>query len=160
VDDLIGNQWPPRSFRNPLHSPRSQAGGVDGDHAIGVGPARLGRGVDVTQRHERHGGSVAVLQALEDRTAIRIFRLRREARELAAVAFDDETGQAAFEVGFGRPGQAVAIDPQVGGRGRRCEVGDGGVGDVAYPRLGDRGVGQPDRLPRPKNCASLPAGAK
>ena len=73
------------------------------------------------------------------------FCLAPEFREELAVAFDDEARQAAFEVGFGFPGEFVPLQTQIRRRRRRRGVGDGRVLDVLHPGLRDRFVRQPAR---------------
>src|SRR5438093_11544590 len=99
--------------------------------------AHFRRGVGEAHRDQWLGRRVAVLEVLEDRTPERVFALLRESGEELAVALDDEMGQAALDIGYGFPGQFVALDAKVLWRRRRGDIGHGGVLDILCPRLGD-----------------------
>lgn len=85
--------------------------------------ARLGGGVDETQRCQRLGWRVAVLQILEDRAAVGVATLCRKIGEEPPIAFDHESCKATLDVRFGFPRQFVADGLKLLGRG-------GGVGSV------------------------------
>ena len=55
---------------------------------------------------------VAVLKVLKDGATEGVFALLRELREELAVALHDEARQAAFEIGFGVPGECVPQEKQ------------------------------------------------
>ena len=87
---------------------RLQADRVHGNHAVGVLLAGFGLGVGELHWHERLRGRVAVLQVLKDGATERVLALLGHVGEELAVTLDDETGQSAFEIGFGLPAQFVA----------------------------------------------------
>ncbi len=84
------------SLRGSRRRRRLQADAVEADDAVFVLLAGLGGGVGVAHFGEGRGGRVAVAVLLEDGAAeIGGDGFFGEVREFLAVAFDDETGEAA-----------------------------------------------------------------
>src|SRR5688572_28512727 len=86
---------------------RLQARTVDGVDAVVVFLSGLGRGVGILHFGERWAWRIAEAVLLKNRTTDGTGGFFRNADEFHAVSFDDETGNAALEIGFRLPRQGV-----------------------------------------------------
>src|SRR5262245_8795398 len=100
--------------------------------------ARFSPWVGESQWHHWLLGRVAVLEILKERASEGILCSLGIVGEEFAVALDDESAQATFEIGLGLPGDFVAADTHVRRRRRWRAVGHGGVLDVLHPERCDR----------------------
>src|ERR1043166_4753153 len=82
---------------------RGETDGIHTPHGVVMLLARFGARVRKSHRRRREDRRVAAGQALKQRRAEFADGLLRKARELLAIALDDEAAEAAFEIGLRAP---------------------------------------------------------
>ena len=79
---------------------------------LGVGCGCIGeeRCVAIEHLRQGQGWSIAVLEALENRSTEGVIALLRNLRDLLAIAFDDKIGQSALEIRIAGPGDRISLE--------------------------------------------------